>query len=499
MNGPEKYRIALEARSLTWFAILCALFTYPVIAADIMHRDDLWRVISGQYAWAQHGRPMADLVTQILSLSGSAIIDAAPFAQVVFGLCLFVSFVLTQRYFQRDYDQSLGLALGILFLNPFFLGNILYQFDALGMGLAIAVTTAAFVLVPRFQPFTFVCSIGAFAVVLALYQPTLNLLIGLCAVQLAASAVKGDALQALLRILAFRASQFIAGYVLYYVVIGLQLHDVSERSSIVSLDAEGARMALENAARFSSFVADFFKSDSPGFVAVFVIFGGLGVVSIAIATLKVNTGAGVLLGGALLALAVSVLSFFGPLVVIDDVLVAFRTIPSAFAPLSVFAVFLLQVRNLWFAALLPIFAAIVLSFQTMAVYKSQRAFDMFVAQSVASDMNAARMSTANLYTFGAVPTAPQAEHGRMQHRMIHDLADPAKHWILEGLLIQYGLVNTVPLWTRDRALLQARFAEYGCDRLQVIVQTDLYSIIEADGTAFVFLPNSPMFPCLQKA
>ncbi len=50
MKALDAYRSELEKRCILGFAVLCALFAYPVIAADIMHRDDVWRVVSGQYA-----------------------------------------------------------------------------------------------------------------------------------------------------------------------------------------------------------------------------------------------------------------------------------------------------------------------------------------------------------------------------------------------------------------------------------------------------------------
>jgi hypothetical protein len=61
------------------------------------------------------------------------------------------------------------------------------------------------------------------------------------------------------------------------------------------------------------------------------------------------------------------------------VLVAYRIIPSSIAPLAVLAVFIVRLRLAWPAAALPLLIAVILSFQTMAAYKSQRTYDLFVS------------------------------------------------------------------------------------------------------------------------
>jgi hypothetical protein len=79
--------------------------------------------------------------------------------------------------------------------------------------------------------------------------------------------------------------------------------------------------------------------------------------------------------------------------------------------------------------------------------------------------------------------------------MIHDLAAPAKQWIFEGLLIQHGLRNTVPLWSHQRPALEAHFRSLRCGEVSVLSTTDLFTILESDQTIYVFLPNAPEFPC----
>lgn len=151
MKSIDDFRDRINDRSLAWFAGLCLLFTYPVIAADILHRDDVWRAASGKYFWTVQGRPIADFLTQHLSLSGANVINSAPLSQITFGFCLFLSFWAATRFFERNYGEKFSLPLAVLFLNPFLLGNLLYQYDSLGMGIGIALTVAAFVVGSGFE------------------------------------------------------------------------------------------------------------------------------------------------------------------------------------------------------------------------------------------------------------------------------------------------------------------------------------------------------------
>lgn len=495
MESLDNYRAKIEERPSLWFAWLCALFAYPVIAADILHRDDLWRISSGLYAWAQHGRPMADFATQILTLGGPNVTNVAPFSQIVFALCLLLAFAVTSTFLRREYGSPFALPPAVLFLNPFFLGNILYQYDSLGMGLAIALTAVAFVMVSRFEPLRFAYSVVIMAVVLALYQPILNLFIGLTALQISVITSRGPDLRAMLHALALRASQFVAGYVCYYIVIGLPLGSVSTRSETVSLNGEGFASVVETVGRFILFAWQFMQSKSPVFSVLMYSFVILGVVSFAVviarSSRKLVTSLGILF-----ALVISILSFFGPLMLIEDMPVVYRTVPSSAAPLAVLAVFLCTSRVFWPVVAAPLFVSVLLSFQTMAAYKSQRAFDAFVARQVASDLNSEQATDAAIFTFGAVPVAPHAMLAHQLHPMIRDLTEPAKHWIFESLLIQHGLTNTVALWSNQRPAVEKRFSEISCAEMRVLRTTDYYQILQVDGTIFVIMPDAAFAPCV---
>ena len=197
----------------------------------------------------------------------------------------------------------------------------------------------------------------------------------------------------------------------------------------------------------------------------------------------------------LLALFAAILSLFGPLIFVENILVSYRTMPSSIALVAVLATVLWKSRTFWPAAALPIFVSAVLSFQLMATYKAQRDFDEFVAGLVAAEVNTQRLSDHAIYTFGSVQRAPHAALGAELHPMIDDLTAPAQQWVLEGLLIEKGLRNTMPLWSHQRPALDARIAELACDDIQTKTATDRFEIREAGESLFVILSGAPSLPC----
>lgn len=421
-------------------------------------------------------------------------INSAPFGQIIFGFSLFMSFWAATRFFEHNYGEKFSLPIAILFLNPFLLGNLLYQYDSLGMGIGIALTVVAFVVGAGFEARKLAVSVVILTIVPGIYQPLLNLVIGLCALQIAASAVTSGDLREAFRIICLRAAQYCAGAILYYLAIGLPLSAANGRSQIVSLDAQGIGAAYTSTETFLAFAVRFFASGSPAFQFVFAAFALASLIALVLWIMRSRAKA-VAAVAFLLALFAAILSLFGPLIFVENVLVSYRKMPSSIAPVAVLAIVLWKARALWPAAAFPIFVAVVLSFQLMATYKAQRDYDEFVAGLVVAEVNTQQRSDQAVYTFGSVRRAPHAALGAELHPMIDDLTAPAQQWMFEGLLIQKGMRNTVPLWSHQRPALDTRIAELACDDIQALASTDLFEIRAAGENLFVILSGAPPLPC----
>lgn len=200
--------------------------------------------------------------------------------------------------------------------------------------------------------------------------------------------------------------------------------------------------------------------------------------------------------GGLFAFLIAMLALFGPMIMLTDAIAVLRTLPAHYVLPAILGVYLSLNRYLWPVAVLPLGISIVLAFQIMAAYKSQRSFDEFVAASVAHDLSAAQRSDAVIHSFGALPAAPHTRIFRAYHRFFDDFVEPSHAWQFEGLLIQYGLPNTQALWTRFRPAVASRFAATPCRAFSVVSATDLYTVLDTGSEVFVILPEAPPFACL---
>lgn len=126
-----------------WLGMMAYLiiFSYPLIHADRLYRDDIWRSFHGEMGWASNGRPLASLVSLIVN-GGPRLTDLAPLP-LWLGLAAVASAILRWRRRLLAFDTGPAwLAMLILVAQPFFLQNLSYRFDALPMSLALACAIA---------------------------------------------------------------------------------------------------------------------------------------------------------------------------------------------------------------------------------------------------------------------------------------------------------------------------------------------------------------------
>ncbi|TDU24795.1 glucosyltransferase GtrII-like protein [Chromohalobacter marismortui] len=113
------------------------LATYPIVAADRLYLDDIWRSMHGDLGWTSNARPLADAVMIALNL-GPRVVDLAPLP-LWLGLAAVATTLIALRHaFAEFNDDHAWLAMALLVLQPFFLQNLSYQFDALPMALSVS-------------------------------------------------------------------------------------------------------------------------------------------------------------------------------------------------------------------------------------------------------------------------------------------------------------------------------------------------------------------------
>lgn len=136
-SGPM--HMMMTPRLRRWLGIMAYLvvFSYPLIHADRLYRDDIWRSFHGEMGWVSNGRPLSSLVMLILN-GGPRLADLAPLP-LWLGLAALACAILLWRRRLEAFDTGYAwVAMLILVVQPFFLQNLSYRFDALPMSLALA-------------------------------------------------------------------------------------------------------------------------------------------------------------------------------------------------------------------------------------------------------------------------------------------------------------------------------------------------------------------------
>ncbi|WP_110655682.1 glucosyltransferase domain-containing protein [Salinicola halimionae] len=175
-------QVIMSAGLHRWLGIMAylAIFSYPLVHADRLYRDDVWRAFHGEMGWVSNGRPLSSLVVLLVN-GGPRLADLAPLP-LWLGLAAVTFSILLWRRRLLTFDSNYAwLAMLILVVQPFFLQNLSYHFDALPMALALAcaVTGIACALDPRANHawqagFRWLTGGAGVLASLFLYQPAAN-------------------------------------------------------------------------------------------------------------------------------------------------------------------------------------------------------------------------------------------------------------------------------------------------------------------------------------
>ncbi len=189
----------IRSKSFIFVFAAYILFCLPIFLANIYYMDDNARALYG-YTWSKSGRIFSTFIMNVLDLRINDIIDCAPLGQIL-GLCVlaYAALSLTQRITRQPDPDVFSLCVcGLpLAVQPFFLENLSYKFDALPMlmGQACAVFASAVSLDGTVRRklgvyITLIFSIMAF------YQPGLNTFLGLSLVVFLSDCQQADCVSA---------------------------------------------------------------------------------------------------------------------------------------------------------------------------------------------------------------------------------------------------------------------------------------------------------------
>ncbi|QBF28171.1 hypothetical protein EXN22_21700 [Pseudomonas tructae] len=214
MQGNERALSPKEV--MVFFIVLSLVYVYPIVRADYAYVDDNWRaLLQSQDAWRNQGRILLEWLYRLLTFSEVAI-NIFPLPLLICIAILAQAMVrLTFWLFPCPGITSCLVILPVL-CNPFFLGNLTYQYDGPGMVLGVVAVIWA-ITCPIAQRYVRgLVSALLIAATLSLYQLTISLFIGLCVVEYVRGVKDKVPAQAVLQVLMERCVQLVGGGLIYF-------------------------------------------------------------------------------------------------------------------------------------------------------------------------------------------------------------------------------------------------------------------------------------------
>lgn len=240
------------------FALLFLFILFPILRADRYYNDDVARAITGFYGWDINGRPLATLVMRLLQFNLRQLVDISPLPQMGAIAVLSAIGVLIARRYRLGSPWLAALVSFPLGAQPFYLENLSYRFDALGMSLALLFALLPFLACRGDYKGRALGQISLFAS-LCLYQPALSAFLTFALVEWVVAQLDGRDPRELLSAMGWRMAQCVVAVVAYQIIVAPAIDDWLKQHSatIGSFRELGALKA--NAGNFYSYIAHSFN------------------------------------------------------------------------------------------------------------------------------------------------------------------------------------------------------------------------------------------------
>ncbi|WP_375538743.1 glucosyltransferase domain-containing protein [Pseudomonas frederiksbergensis] len=231
-----------------WLCFLLATFAYvlPLILADYPYIDDSWRALAAGMGWSGEGRLFTQLFYNWLTFSGAAP-NIFPLPLLIATLAM--SWALTRLTFHYFAEPTLTHCLVVLgfWYNPFFLQNLSYQYDGPAMALSLVAVIFAITFRSTSRVRQLVVPALLIALALGLYQVSINVFLGLCALELLRAASVKLPWPECWRMIGWKAAQVALAWLIYFATAGAYMNQ--QRTSLLNGEAAPLLQVETNAAR----------------------------------------------------------------------------------------------------------------------------------------------------------------------------------------------------------------------------------------------------------
>lgn len=242
------------------FLYLCSfLYILPRIISGVDYNDDIFRSETGDATWWYYnGRPL--VVWSMQALNQNFLISDLTPLPVILGMTILVACcIFLIKRFLSDCTVATKFTICAAFvINPFFISNISYKYDAFPMYIALGLSVISALMEGRKPSLSIEIPRSVLLIfILCLYQAALSLIFSLIALDLCVTALKGrvDIRQQIYRAVTvvfsyFFYSKIIAPHYLRFLYVDMSQH--------VSLNHEGMALLGSNIKTSFSLLSSFY-------------------------------------------------------------------------------------------------------------------------------------------------------------------------------------------------------------------------------------------------
>ncbi|WP_426816869.1 glucosyltransferase domain-containing protein [Winslowiella sp. 2C04] len=468
--------IRIDKKEIIIYFSLAMLFFMPLLMAGVYYRDDLDRATTGIFGWGVLGRPLADLILAFMASSSHRAVDIFPYSIIYSSICIALACIMLGIYLARNNVKHYLLISAMLIFNPFFLQNIAYRFDSLGMSAALSLAVFAFAYTEKGKIKSFFIPVAALVASLSTYQTCSNIFIALVALEVLILS-KNSTFKKIACNLSFRSLQYVASYIAYMTIVAPFFGGSNARAELISV--HDFPLLFANLSKMNSFIMSYFEGVTlwyyllPALIAIvgFIVAGKRNN-SIAVSVISLFLSAFIfyvsLLGPAILLKLppISPRSFVG--FGISGVILAFM-ISSSFA------------KAKWIISL-PVIASLSFSAQIGNAMNLQREYEKNVLSSISNDL-LNRTEIKSVRFVGTINYSPMT-YSIVKNRKIFDpFISRASEWLAAFQLNEMGIRNVDLGYGKDR---ENRKALEGMKENRVTENSN-YSVYIKDATAIVVL------------
>jgi len=219
-SRPDRLHWLSDRNEISTFLIsfaLLGLVLLPIWFADRYHLEDWRRLLDGSFGWSGEGRPFTELLMRVLNL-GNPLMDLSPLPQIGAIALLSYNAVLISRKFSIKPPLVAALAAFPIGGSPFFLENLSFRFDSLGMAFSMLLALIPILTTNKLSAKAWIIGTCCIFLSLGFYQTGINAFFVFLIVELSLLQLEYAPLKKLFYLILFRLTAFSTGFLSYLLV-----------------------------------------------------------------------------------------------------------------------------------------------------------------------------------------------------------------------------------------------------------------------------------------